>query len=85
MDLFVLDPGVLMVANMYREEMFALPHRDDNKSLRHGGYRQFIMWRHGRLGSGVRRVIPSCCVWRVRQEYPDPSGQYTGFRPGRLA
>ena len=65
----MLDPEVLMVANMYRE-MFALPHRDDNKSLRHGGYRQFIMWRHGRLGSGVWRVIPSCCVWRVRMYKP---------------
>ena len=51
--MLVLDPVVLMVANLFREKMFSLPHRDDNTSLRSAAYRQFIMWRHGKAGCGM--------------------------------
>ena len=85
MDLFILDPAVLAIANLYRADMLAAVQRHDNDARRHDAYRQFILWRHGRLGRGQRRVIPSCCVWRIRGEYPSADGTYTGFVPSRLA
>ena len=84
MDLYILDPGVLGIANLYRADLLAAEVRHDNKARRHDAYRQFTLWRHGRLGAGNRRVIPSCVVWRVRREYPSHDGTYTGFLPSRL-
>ncbi len=85
MDLYILDPTVLALVGRYRADIFATPARADNEAMRHYAYCQFILWRHGRLGQGNRRVVPSCCLWRIRDAYPSPDGQYTGFRMHRLA
>ena len=49
-------------------------------SFRKAGYRQFILWEHGYLGKGNRRVIPSCAVKMMRNQYPSPDNVYMGFR-----
>ena len=49
-------------------------------SFRKAAYRQFVLWRFGKLGRGNRRVVPSCVVLAIRRAYPSPDGQYMGFR-----
>ena len=85
MDLYILDANVLFLANQHRADILASDNPGDNRSLRHAAYRQYVLWQHGRLGQGVRRVIPSCVVRRIRNTFPDPLGQYTGFIPSRLS
>ena len=52
----------------------------ENNALRYAAYRQFTWWVHNRLGQGVRRVIPSCAIWAIRDKYPDENNDYAPFR-----
>ena len=36
-----------------------------------------------RLGRSVRRVIPACVISAIHKEFPDPNGNYTGYRQAR--
>ncbi len=49
-----------------------------NKQIRQIVYRSLSRLEHGVLGPGLREPIPSCCIWRVRREFPGPD--YTGFK-----
>lgn len=47
-----------------------------NRSLRYAGYRMFTWWVHNRLGRGVRKVIPSCAIWAIRNAYPEADNMH---------
>ncbi|PFX13034.1 P2X purinoceptor 7 [Stylophora pistillata] len=48
------------------------------EGFRKSAYRQFVLWRFGKLGRGNRRVVPSCVVLSIRRIYPSADGQYMG-------
>lgn len=62
----ILDGNVLDIAMRYREDILVLNHPRNNENFRHTAYRQYVLWQHGRLGQGNRRVVPSCCVLAIR-------------------
>lgn len=80
----VLDGNVLELAMRYREDVLVLNNARSNENFRHAAYRQYVLWQHGRLGRGNRRVVPSCCVLAIRARYPSPNGLYRGYMPARL-
>jgi hypothetical protein len=74
-----------MKLSLLLKDILAAGHDDDfNRGKRHAAYMQFILWNLGYMGAGNRRVIPSCCVGKIRDKYPDRFGQYRGFVGGRL-
>ena len=86
MEYIITEPSTLSLQNSYRDDIYVFGDEEDyNKALRHAAYRQFTLWRYQYLGANNRRVIPSCCVWKIRDKFPSLSQVYTGFRPDRLA
>ena len=48
-------------------------------AYRYDGYKQYTCWVHENLGKGVRKVIPLCAVWPIRNNYPPKDGEYIPF------
>ncbi|XP_063043366.1 uncharacterized protein LOC134437765 [Engraulis encrasicolus] len=84
MEAYVLDEGGLSLARVLWNKLSPVADPQDDaeyaRQYRHAAYRQFVAWRCGTLGAGQTVVvIPSCCVWAIRDHFPDPHGQYDGF------
>uniref|UniRef100_A0A672S432 P2X purinoceptor n=1 Tax=Sinocyclocheilus grahami TaxID=75366 RepID=A0A672S432_SINGR len=74
----VVSRSVLETALFYVDPLAELR---EEAQLRHGAYAQFIRWRFGdSTPRDAVPVIPSCCIWRIRVEYPSPDGKYSGLR-----
>jgi len=75
-----IDRHVLELAIRARCDIRVEPLDFSMASFRKAGYRQFVLWEHGYLGKGNRRIIPSCAVTKIRNQYPAPDNVYMGFR-----
>ena len=76
----VLDREVLNKAIRARCDIRVEVADFEMNSYRKAAYRQYILWKYGKLGKGNRRVCPSWGVRLVRQTYPSSDGEYMGFR-----
>lgn len=43
-------------------------------------YTQFVYWAYGKLGRGVRKIVPACVMKKIRNTFPAQDGIYTGFK-----
>ena len=76
-----IDREMLTVAIRARCDIRVEEPDYTSNSFRKAAYRQFILWRFGKLGRENRNVCPACTVTRiVREAYPALDGQYLGFR-----
>ncbi|XP_031161635.1 P2X purinoceptor 7 isoform X1 [Sander lucioperca] len=81
----VLRRPLLEAVLLFRDPLCPPAVRCQTSALRHCAYSQYISWRFGVPPIDTHPAIPSCCVQRVREEYPSADGQYSGFRPARMA
>ena len=77
---FCLDPENLEMAVRSLTDLRNDARDSSCRAFRKAAYRQYVLWQHGYLGKGNRRVVPSCCVVKIREHYPSPTGIYMGFR-----
>uniref|UniRef100_UPI003AADB00A P2X purinoceptor 7 n=1 Tax=Centroberyx gerrardi TaxID=166262 RepID=UPI003AADB00A len=81
----VLRRSLLEAVLLYRDPLSPPAGERRTAALRHCAYGQYVVWRFGVPPADAPPAIPSCCVRRIREEYPNPDMQYSGFRPAGTA
>lgn len=76
----VLSRQVLQFLLLYQEPLLVLDADATNSRLRHCAYRCYTSWRFGSQDLADFAILPSCCRWRIRKEFPKSEGQYSGFK-----
>uniref|UniRef100_A0A8C9PZZ5 P2X purinoceptor n=1 Tax=Spermophilus dauricus TaxID=99837 RepID=A0A8C9PZZ5_SPEDA len=76
----VLSRHALQLLLLYQEPLLALEAEATNDRLRHCAYRCYTTWRFGSQDVADFAILPSCCRWRIRKEFPKSEGPYSGFR-----
>uniref|UniRef100_A0A8C2S7L4 P2X purinoceptor n=1 Tax=Capra hircus TaxID=9925 RepID=A0A8C2S7L4_CAPHI len=76
----VLSRRALQFLVQYQEPLLVLDADSANSRLRHCAYRSYTTWRFGSQDLADFAILPSCCRWRIRREFPKSEGQYSGFK-----
>ncbi|XP_012518972.1 PREDICTED: P2X purinoceptor 7 [Propithecus coquereli] len=76
----VLSRHVLQFLLLYQEPLLELDEDPNNSRLRHCAYRCYTTWRFGSPDMADFAILPSCCRWRIRREFPKSEGRYSGFK-----
>ncbi|XP_066227064.1 P2X purinoceptor 7 isoform X2 [Saccopteryx leptura] len=76
----ILARRVLHFLLLYQEPLLVLDADSTNSRLRHCAYRCYATWRFGSPDLANFAILPSCCRWRIRKEFPKSRGQYSGFK-----
>lgn len=76
----VLSKPTLQFLLLYQEPLLALDAEATTSQLRHCAYRCYIAWRFGSQDLADFAILPSCCRWRIRKEFPKSEGPYSGFK-----
>ncbi|XP_055003552.1 P2X purinoceptor 7 [Sorex araneus] len=76
----VLSRDALQFLLLYKEPLLAVDVDVTNRELRHCAYRCYATWRFGSQDLADFAILPSCCRWRIRKEFPKSEGQYSGFK-----
>ncbi|XP_038619811.1 P2X purinoceptor 7 isoform X1 [Tachyglossus aculeatus] len=76
----VLSRPTLQFMLFYRDPLMTLDPDGLTRELRHCAYKRYIDWRFGSEDMVDFAILPSCCRWRIRKEFPKPGGQYSGYK-----
>lgn len=76
----ILSRRALQFLLLYQEPLLELDADATNNQLRHCAYRCYATWRFGSKDLADFAILPSCCRWRIRKEFPKSEGQYSGFK-----
>ncbi|XP_006109308.3 P2X purinoceptor 7-like [Myotis lucifugus] len=76
----ILSRRALQFLLLYQEPLLKLDADATNNQLRHCAYRCYATWRFGSKDLADFAILPSCCRWRIRKEFPKSEGQYSGFK-----
>jgi hypothetical protein len=77
-DLSTLHDGYVM-------EHYATATSFTNNRVRFRAYSAFIFAQYGRLGKKNRVKPPKCAILKIREQFPEPNGNYVGFMESSLA
>ncbi|XP_027709367.1 P2X purinoceptor 7-like isoform X2 [Vombatus ursinus] len=79
----VLSRDNLRFILLYQEPLLEMDADALNDQLRHCAYRRYIDWRFGSEDMATFAILPSCCRWKIREQFPKKDGKYAGFRSSK--
>lgn len=75
-----LDKNVLKAAMGAWREFRDETRSPENKNYRFISYKQYIWWSYGYLGKNKRKPLPNCVITKIRDIYPEQSGNYVQYK-----